>query len=188
MRKCKWCKEPTTNKIGMRILCSIDCAVLYGKAEVERKQLRQKAEIRKNEKKAVKAAKERIKPLSKWLQEAQTEFNKFIRLRDAEKPCISCGCTEAVQWHAGHYRTTKAAGQHRFNEDNCHRQCSQDNLYHSGRIHDYRIRLVERIGEIRVSLLENDNRIHRWTVEELAAIKKEYAAKCRELTKNNEVA
>lgn len=39
--------------------------------------------------------------------------------------CISCGTTNPnIQYAAGHFRTTKAAGNLRFNEDNVHTQCN----------------------------------------------------------------
>ena len=167
----------------MRILCSIDCAVLYGKAEAERKQLRQKAEARKNGRKELAARKAKIKTLSDWLREAQKSFNAFIRARDADLSCVSCGRFHQGKWNAGHYRTVAAAGHLRFDERNVHKQCEPCNSHLSGNITKYREQLICKIGEQLVCELENDNRTHRWTVEELAAIKKEYAAKYRELTK-----
>ena len=37
--------------------------------------------------------------------------NAFIRERDRDLPCISCGTLTSAQWDAGHYRTTAAAPQ-----------------------------------------------------------------------------
>jgi hypothetical protein len=168
--------------VGLKWACNIECAIEFTNRAKAKKLLKEQ----QHERSRIKERKAAIKPLSKWLQEAQSEFNKYIRLRDADKPCISCGCTTAIQWHAGHYRTTKAAGQHRFNEDNCNKQCSQDNLYHSGRISDYRIGLIERVGMLRVEKLENDNATRKWTIEDCVRIKAEYREKIKQLKINNE--
>lgn len=182
-KPCRQCKTPTTNKVGLRILCDVECAIKFGKSEAERKQLKQKAEVRKSERKELAERKKAIKPLSKWLQEAQIAFNAYIRARDASAPCISCrGATSAKQ-NAGHYRTVAAASHLRFSEQNCHKQCEHCNSFLSGNIINYRPNLILKIGIESVVALENDNRPKKWSIEEVAAIKQEYAAKCRELQK-----
>ena len=181
MTKCRHCKQPTTNKIGLRYLCNIDHAIAYTKSEAERKQLKQKAETRKNERKELAKRKEKIKPLSAWLREAQTQFNAYIRARDATEPCISCGRLHGGKWNAGHYRSVGAASHLRFNEHNVHKQCEPCNSHLSGNIANYRPRLASKIGLAALESIENDNTPHKYTIEEVAAIKKEYAAKCREL-------
>ncbi|HEI6740061.1 TPA: recombination protein NinG, partial [Yersinia enterocolitica] len=57
------------------------------------------------------------------------------------------------------------------------------NVYKSGNIGRYRRNLVRKIGEERVLALENDNRTHRWTVEELEQIRKQARADLRALKK-----
>lgn len=85
--------------------------------------------------------------------------------------CISCGTKTAFAWHAGHYRSTAAAGHLRFTRFNIHLQCDVCNVYKSGNIEAYRTALVERYGEAAVLALENNNTPHRWTVEELKEIR-----------------
>jgi hypothetical protein len=125
-------------------------------------------------KRALQARREALKTKGDYLRDAQKAFNAFIRLRDTNKPCISCGRYHNGQWHAGHYRTTKAQPALRFNELNCHRQCAPCNNHKSGNITDYRIALVDRIGERLVEWLERDYPAPNWTIEELKAIKKYY--------------
>lgn len=81
-------------------------------------------------------------------------FNAFIRQRDEHLPCISCGVTNAV-WHAGHYKTTNAYPELRFNEDNVHKQCEKCNIELGGNVENYRKNLIERIGIERVEALES---------------------------------
>jgi DNA-binding protein H-NS len=151
-------------------VCSIPCAVKHAEASATKK-MRQ--EIRQ--------AKEALKTRQDWIREAQRWVNKYIRLRDKAEPCISCGRHHQGQYHAGHYRTTAAAPQLRFNEDNIAKQCQPCNVHHSGNLLEYRKRLIQKIGVERVEALENDSTIKRWTIEELQEIKKIYKQKCKEL-------
>jgi len=88
-----------------------------------------------------------------WLVgNAQFYFNKFIRLRDFNKGCISCG---GKVEHAGHYLS---AGHHqalRFMESNCSGQCLRCNHFLRGNAINYRINLIKRIGEVKVTNLED---------------------------------
>ena len=48
---------------------------------------------------------------------------------------------------------------------------------------EYRAGLIARIGLAAVEALEADNRVHHWTHDELRAIRDEYRAKLKQLTK-----
>jgi hypothetical protein len=88
-----------------------------------------------------------MKTKGEWLKELQTVFNRYIRLRDEGKPCISCGTTKPVQYAAGHYFTIGSCPALRFDEDNVHLQCNKNcNLEKSGNIAEYSINLPLRIG------------------------------------------
>lgn len=128
------------------------------------------------ERAAVRERLKTLKSLAKVTAETQREVNRYIRERDFGMPCISCDRRTGSQMHAGHYRTTKAAPQLRFNHDNLWLQCEHCNTFLSGNIVEYRKRLIVRIGLERVEALENDNRIVRWDRDELIAIRKEHAA------------
>ncbi|HDL2201950.1 TPA: recombination protein NinG, partial [Mannheimia haemolytica] len=109
-------------------------------------------------------------------------FNKFIRLRDKDLPCISCGRHHQGQWHAGHYKTVGGNPELRFNEDNVHRQCSVCNNHLHGNIVNYRVNLIEKIGLERVEFLERkDHPPLKLTIEQIKDLIKVYKAKCKEL-------
>jgi len=134
----------------------------------------------------VRRRKEAIKTIPQLVAEAQREFNAFIRLRDqiAGHPCISSG--RPLDWSgngvdAGHYRSTGAAPHLRFNEDNCHAQAKQENRWLAGNAADYRVGLIARIGQVRVEALESDSTVHKWTREELTAIRDTYRRKAKEM-------
>lgn len=170
-KKCINCKDyfPSDSILtfNRRNFCSYECATSY--AQKKSLEARQKQERKEN-----KAAKERIKTLAQLAKEAQTEFNKFIRERDKNLPCISCQRHHDGQYHAGHYKTVGAHPELRFNEDNCHKQCSVCNNHLSGNLVNYRENLIKKIGIKRVEKLESYNPPKKYTREELVALKEKY--------------
>lgn len=182
-KKCKCCPEKFIPRNIRHICCSPACAYQYAIQQSERK----KKEREKADRIAWNKRKADVKPLSHWISMTQRAFNDYIRARDGDI-CISCGSTTAVSYHAGHYRTTAAASQLRFNEDNVHSQCSACNTHHSGNIGPYRINLITKIGLQRVLALESNNTPHRYTREELDGIRAHYRALLRALVKQREAA
>jgi hypothetical protein len=79
------------------------------------------------------------------------------------------------QWHAGHYRTTKAAPELRFHPLNVWRQCSACNVHLSGNITAYRASLVSKLGLGIVEWLEGHHEPVRWSIEDLQEIKAYYS-------------
>ena len=169
-KKCKVCRAKFIPRSSFQLTCSIPCAF----------QLVRKASEKKWKKDA-KLAKERLMTKTDYLKRCQAVFNKFINLRDRGKPCIACNKPMNKAIHASHYRTTKAASQLRFNEDNCHSGCYACNVGLSGNILEYRINLIKRIGPERVEALENNNEVIRWSVDEIKGIEREYKEKIKAL-------
>ena len=143
--------------------------------------------------KAVKADKKETKIKLDALQtkpqltkKAQTAFNAFIRARDVGKPCISCdkplGDTPN-SFDAGHFRSVGSAVNMRFVEWNCWGQCKHCNNYLAGNVVEYRKRLLSRLGEKELELLENDNVLRKYTHEGLIEIARHYNAEARRLIK-----
>ena len=89
-----------------------------------------------------------------YIKLLQVTFNTFIRLRDKDLPCISCGVLKCEEFHAGHYIATTYQ-YHRFNEFNVWKQCSKCNTYLRGNLIPYRIELIKRIGLNEVEYIEN---------------------------------
>ena len=108
---------------------------------------------------------------------AQTAFNKYIRLRDEKEPCISCQRHHSGQYHAGHYKTTGAHSELRFNEDNCHKQCSVCNNHLSGNIEHYRPNLIEKIGRKAFDILEGPHSIKKYSPADYKEIELHYKEK-----------
>ena len=117
----------------------------------------------------------KLKSIPKLLKDAQQVFNKYIRTRDEGLVCISCGSDKANQ--AGHWISVKQSSALRFHEWNTNLQCAGCNLYLHGNQVMYRVGLVKKIGEKAVAELESlyvNNRIKKWTREELECIINKY--------------
>ncbi len=187
-RKCKVCGEKFIPQYDNIRWCCPAHGAIYAlelrakekiKAEAKRIQddRRKEQEARRSHAECRRA----VKPLSHWMQMTQRAVNDWRRtmLLAAGHGCISCGTKTAFAWHAGHYRTTAAAPQLRFNPENIWLQCSACNVHKSGNIESYRAALVELIGEEKVQSLESNNEIHRYTREELDGIRADARAKLR---------
>lgn len=181
-KKCKVCGNAFETNDSFRKWCSPECGVKLAQTTLVKFREREKAKQEKEERVKIKAVRERLKTRSERLKDLQDVFNRFVRLRDKDLPCISCGRYHQGQWHAGHYRSVGACPELRFNEDNCHRQCSVCNNHKSGNAIEYRINLVTKIGVERVEFLERkDHPPLKLTDDEIKALIKVYKAKCKEL-------
>lgn len=174
-KKCKSCGVMFKPFSSLALVCSMACSLDYvdsqKAAKAKKAHVEQKKDFLANDKPFQRA-------------KAQKAFNEFIRLRDAAKGCISCDKPSdwAGQWHAGHYKTVGARPDLRFNEDNCHKQCSQCNNFLSGNLVQYSIALLAKIGSQRVLIMGNDTEPpKKYTAEDYAAITKIYQSKIKEL-------
>lgn len=182
-KKCKnkACAKEYMAQQPMQVVCSGYCGVALARTQRE-----------KVERKEIRAAKERIKPRSKHMAEAQQAFNAWVRARDSGRPCISCdalmsddGLMTGSRIDAGHYRSTGACPELRFEPLNCHAQCVKCNRNLSGNAVEYRIRLVKRIGADKVGWLEGVHPPKKYTIDDLQAIKSHYREWARELKRES---
>lgn len=182
--KVKVCTAPKCGKQfvpvrPLQVVCSPLCAKRKVIAEADAK----RADFR--------LRREKIKSIPRLIEEAQREFNAYIRHRDHDKPCICCGRPLGTgdvggAYDCGHYRSTGSAPHLRFDERNAHAQRKVCNRWGAGRAVDYRLGLIARIGLEAVESLESDNEVRKWRADELRAIRDEYRAKVRELKKARE--
>jgi len=174
-KKCRVCKTNFSPFQTTQIVCGPKCAI---KTAVDGRH--------KKERKAHRQAKQALKTRSDWIKEAQVAFNRFIRLRDAHLPCISCGTEKPdIQYAAGHYYTTGGHPELRFDELNVHKQCNKHcNLHLSGNIAAYRPNLIKKIGQEGMDYLEGQHQAKKYTIDEIKEIKQHYAKLARELEGN----
>lgn len=161
----------------MQAACGIECALkLAAAGRVRRDKIAATADKRET-----RAKLEKLKTRAEWAREAQSAFNSWVRLRDADQPCISCGRHHGGQYHAGHYLSVGARPELRFEALNVHKQCAPCNTHLSGNAVMYRKALIVKIGLELVEWLEGAHQAKHYTTQDLAEIKKTYAGKAREL-------
>lgn len=185
MARCRYCRKKLGEDFvvfGLSKFCCFDHAVSYSKENKEKGY----KEIAKQERKEIKQAKEKLKTVGDYVKEAQAAVNKYIRLRDHNKPCVSCGNNRehkigltGHRYDAGHYRSRGSAGHLRFNLLNIHKQCVRCNREASGNLVAYRIELIKRIGVERVEALENDNSLRSFDIDYLKRVKKIFNKRAR---------
>lgn len=178
---CKWCKKEFEPTRHLQVVCDPICAYARVRHQNRIKAQREKDKKLKAEVAEIRQRKLSVKPRSHWMNKAQSAVNKFIRARDKDLPCVSCGTTVSAQWDAGHYRTTASAPQLRFNEDNIHKQCVVCNQHKSGNLVPYRVELIKRIGLERTEAIEQNHETAKYTVDELKAIERQYKQKLKDM-------
>ena len=176
LKKCKICKLEFEPRNRFQLVCGYKCANEYAKLHL-------KKESDKLQKKQDKQLKDKLKTYSQRVQEARRIFQQWIRLRDINEPCISCGAVISELWDAGHFKKAEVFSGLIFHEHNCHKQCRKCNRYLNGNELLYRQNLVRKYCELFVEDLEriaNETRKYKWSNEELETIKSKY----KQLIKN----
>lgn len=169
-RRCKVCQTVFVPKQFMQITCSINCAISYAKTLKENKA---KADWKIEQK----AGYEKLKTLSQYEADAKKSFQHFIRLRDKNENCISCGGTDKDLWDGGHFKKAEIYSGVIFNPDNCHKQCRKCNRFLNGNELMYRKGLIERYGleyTENIENLANETQQYKYTKAELIAKKLQY--------------
>lgn len=171
--------------------CGDDCAVSMIPAL---RKLSDEARA-KADRKADREKREGMKRLGKLKAEAQTEFNRYIRLRDqlAGHGCICCG--QPLNWNstkhggavdAGHFVSRGSAPQLAFDERNVNAQTKGCNRPGGAKRDDFRAGMVARWGQAVVDELEGPTPPARLRGDDYRQIKTTYRRKANELEKQLE--
>ena len=156
---------------------------------------REQLQREKADRKQLQLRKAALKTRADWIKDVQHEFNRYIRLRDADQPCISCGETNPPlrhggAWDCGHYLSVGSHPELRFEPLNAHKQCKSCNAgagKYASKNHtvsqQYRENLIRKIGLCNVELLEGPHEAKHYTIEQLKILKEKFKALSRELEK-----
>ena len=181
-KRCKACRLEFLPDPPWHAHCSPDCGVALALTLLAKK----KAKAQRQERAEDKVKLDGMKTIPQLKADAQKAFNEFIRLRDADLPCICCGkfatATALAQpggaYDACHFRSRGSADHLRYNEDNVHRGLKDCNTWGHK---DYRSGLIARIGLERVEVVESDQHLVKWTHDGLRALKAHYQQKIKTL-------
>jgi hypothetical protein len=151
-KKCKHCKDwfevSVMIKNNAGTYCNSDCMFNNIKHALP-KLIAKGAKIKE---KAVKVrhkeATKKLRTRTQWYNMLQVEVNKYVRLRDANEPCCTCGTTNhGIKYDAGHCFTRAARPDLRFNLTNIHKQCSVNcNQHGSGMRLEYQAFIANSYG------------------------------------------
>lgn len=184
------------------VWCSFECGVALSRIKqtkiLKRKNQEDAREYRER-KKALKT------PQQLWSEECQRAQNAvclYVRIRDRDDECISCGASVLEvesgpyrvggYWDGGHYLGKGSHPELRFNTWNISKQCKVcnggENRYRDGRRSTsvrkgYRAGLVGKIGEDRVAWLEGPHKPLQPSIEYLTRMKRIFNARSRHLKK-----
>ena len=151
-RRCKVCEVSFPVNPFKPFLpgCSIDCNMKYGRLLAEKKKAKESRDT-------IKVMKEKLMTHKDYLKLLQVVFNTYIRLRDKDRECVSCGCDmKGRKGDASHFYSVGGNANLRFNEDNTHLSCVPCNQFKHGNLLEYAERLPKRIGQERFERLKLD--------------------------------
>lgn len=114
--------------------------------------------------------KKKLKSIPKLKSECQKLCNEVVRLRDRNKPCISCGQFRELQ--AGHYYAVGGYDGLRFDLDNINGECARCNCFDESHLIGYGDNLLLKIGqqrflELKERAAEYKKNGYKWSRSEL---------------------
>ena len=201
--KCCGCKlrfpADTMTKHPSGNFCTDDCAISYAQARSKRQRAAIAVKKIKQEKKSHSAAKRKLKDEDRSFQLKKTQdryFNPYIRLRDRDLPCVSCGRSDGEidysgvggKWDCGHYKTRGAFPELRFDERNAAKQCKKCNggsgkYSRKGRSvkEGFDIGMLERYGQERLDWLNGPHEAKRYTIANLKTLQRWFKRKTKRM-------
>lgn len=178
--RCRNCKEKfEVKRFNDKYCYNEECQLIMIRAVLKKVKVKKDKEQRKDKKERL----ERLKTFSDWMNDLQKIFNKFIRLRDSNEPCISCGTIANVKYDAGHFLSVGSYPNLRVDEMNVNKQCSKYcNVEKRGNIIEYREGLIKKYGLKAVKDLESKRQsIWKPSIEEVKEMIIYYKSKVKEL-------
>lgn len=184
-RKCKSCKEIFSPRYANEIVCSKKCDIDYKTAQA----LKNLSQIKKDEAKVWKQKKRdhKLSDISFWADLCKKTCHTYIRFRDKDKGCISCGKPlRAGNTDAGHLWSSGGHSYLRYHEFNINAQCSRPcNKDKAGDINNYRINFVKRYSQELIDELDSlAKKEKRFTIDDYKEIIEYYKEKTALLKKN----
>lgn len=173
-KKCRSCGElflPTY--MSTQVVCSVRCAIL-NTDKTKRVEWQRRKKVLKDE----------LVTVQDLMKLAQQVFNKYIRLRDKGKPCISCLKPLGNKYDCGHFYSAGGHYSVRFDERNCAAQCVTCNQHKHGNLLMYRENLLTKLGNEEFERLSAEAmKTRKYTREELKEIIEIYKKKIKDVEK-----
>ncbi len=175
-------------KYGLGYSCGCFAKWLYTSEEGKKMQKSAISQVQKPRLELEKAMSEHKsnKSLSWLIQNTVNTCHEYIRLRDKEKPCISCGQPWHSDFHAGHFYKAELYSTLKFDETNISGQCPKCNNFNDGNESGYRVGLIKRYSKGFLDLLDSKALLDKktpfkWDRNKLNEIRNYYKQKIKEL-------
>lgn len=177
-KKCKNCSELFKQFRPLQNVCSLECSIELSNTkqkEIERMLWNKEKKVRKDA----------LKTREDYYQDALVMFNKFIRTRDRDQPCISCNASSGTyRITSGHYYPQGTYRNIALDERNAHGQCWYNcNKNKHGNLLEYRPRLIKKIGLEKVEQLDIDaqQKVSKYNILELKELREFYRLKIKNM-------
>jgi len=163
----KKCRNPQCGQWFMpvrsfQVGCSQECEFQIAMIAVRKKREARAAQKHredvareKAERAELRKRKKALRTRTRWYNLLQDEVNEYVRLRDWDKPCCTCGDhNSSHKFDAGHYLTVGGHPDLRFELTNIHKQCVNCNQYNGGRSDEYRDFMIRTYGQAHIDWLK----------------------------------
>lgn len=159
--------------------CSIECGASLALATLFARKLK----LDKADRAETKAKLAKFKRRSDHAAATQKAVNRYVNIRDRDKPCVSCGkpATAGGVRNASHFKSVGSNSALRFNLWNIHSSCYRCNVELSGNLGEYYQRLIDRIGAKKVEFLQFSPRERRYEVDYLQRMQRIFTKKAKRL-------
>ncbi len=175
-KRCKVCRAAFLPDPPWHAHCSPDCGAALALTLLAKRKA-------KDQRKERAADKVKLMRKADYAAATQRAVNRYVNIRDHEKPCVSCGKPAASGGvrNASHFKSVGSNSALRFNLWNIHSSCYRCNVELSGNLGEYYPRLIERIGAKKVEFLQFSPRERRYEVDYLQRMQKIFTKKAKRL-------
>jgi hypothetical protein len=148
-KKCKFCGGKYMPSTTTQKACGLVCAIALAEKQRVGEQKAAKVATKKEKTRELRTRRE-------WYAMLQVLVNQYVRWRDRDEGCCTCGTLNPnIKYDAGHFHTTAARPDIRFELTQIHKQCSQKcNVWGSGKRNEYEKFIIEKYGQDHVEWLE----------------------------------
>ena len=180
MKRCKNCKNKFEPRFStLERFCWVpECKTIEALeklAKIKRMQAKKERDDLRKRKQALETTQQKI-------LKTQKIVNKYIRLRDQGKQCITCSKILTGKFDAGHYYNANNHHAIRFDPVNINGQCVRCNRDLHGSLIQYRNSIKDRWGMSELIRLDSmAQEIRKWTKWELDNIAEQFKKRIKNL-------
>ena len=186
--KAAGCENVFTPFNSLQAWCSPICGARLALEKIEKKKTRERMAAKKKRRSDnAKCKRDFLENDPKHVKkQAKAYCHRWIRWRDhGTGICFACRSPmdhlPARAIHAMHFRSSGQNSAIRYNEDNLRLGCYRCNTKNGGNLIEYERHLVTDLGREKVEWLKAQNKVKKWTIEELREVRDDYKERLKAL-------